>query len=612
MRVRRVNPGRKRRSRQRWRGPCLRRRSVEGTDVLDRVTRRIIEGARSYRDRAASHGDTKHAVSATPSSSTTNEVSYDVTDVAEVGKFRGAVVLISEAVTGANRKDCIVLDMGYSTVHIVCVPSFLSKPVYDSFVTAARAEGLSIGKTVRAPERVIADLHAVADRAHRPGLATENQETRHTQLFEDLTRGAFLLGSSDIHIVLQPAGRSIVRLRRHGRMRRWKEFDTPVLSAAIAAGFQSKTRSGTNSAGAFHMDRAMSTMTQHLIGDDQVNARLSSWPLINRGCAVVMRLLQSNPKRTSFPTLTQLGYSQEQVQQIMRALATMKGLIILNGSTGSGKSTSLRSMVYEIPHWEELCIRSVEEPVEYELPGVEQASVQTSPDDPPEAVQEKFNACLKQMVRMDPDVGLVGEIRDALSAHMALQLAMTGHKAMTTLHGDSAEDALFRLIGRQFGVDPAVLASCCTLSGYQKLLPVMCPHCKVPAGKVLPASMKTALVKRYRLDLATMYCVNEEGCEHCRDEELNYGGTVGQTLAAEFISPTTAEMKAMVRAGDFENLRNHRRSQRKTGFADPDTQGKTAFEHALYKASIGLIDPRDIEADFEPLDAYDLREIVAC
>lgn len=537
---------------------------------------------------------------------------FDVSSIQQIARFRSIVHLVNENVTETHRRECIVLDMGYSTVHIVCMPEFLARSAYDTFREAARRESLSIEKTITAPGSVIAELYAMADAQQRPGLAMV-ESTRHTQLYDDLARGAFELGASDIHITLGNATtKSKVRVRRHGRMRDWKQFDTPVLLAALSAGFQSKTRTGTNSGGSFNVERAMSTMTNHLIGDTHVNCRLSSYPLINNGCAIVLRLLQSGAKREAFPTLKKLGYSPQQIEQIMRALATTKGLILLNGPTGSGKSTSLRSFIYAIPRWQELCIRAVEEPVEYELPGVDQMSVQTSVDDEPEEVQKRFNAALKQMVRMDPDVGMMGEIRDALSAHMALQLVQTGHKGLATLHGDSAEDALFRLIGKQFEVDPNVLASSVTASGYQKLLPVLCDKCKISAGKILPATTQKALTEKFGLNLSSIYCANEEGCEKCWNEELNYGGTLDQTLVAEFLTPTTPVMRQFIREGDFEGLRLYRRQLRTAKFHEADTMGKTALEHALYKVSEGDVDPRDIEADFEPLDGYEVVEPKAC
>ncbi|MGH8785730.1 MAG: ATPase, T2SS/T4P/T4SS family, partial [Cupriavidus necator] len=454
------------------------RRSLDRSPANGHATSAEVEGVLFRAQEQGAKQAAGLVSEATLLMSTTADNSQ-VRNVQDIGKFRGIVHLVSESATEAIRKECIVLDVGFSTIHIVCVPEFLARSTYDAYREAARREGLSIEKTITATDTVIAQLYARAESLQRPGIAM-GESTRHIQLYDDLVRGAFELKASDIHITLgNNTTKSRVRVRRHGRMRDWKVFDTPVLLSALSAGFQSKTRAGTNSGGSFNIDRAMSTMTLHLIGDAHVHCRLSSYPLNNGGCAIDIRLLQSGAKQESFPTLEKLGYSLQHVAQITRALATTKGLILLNGSTGSGKSTSLRSFIYAIPRWTELCIRSVEEPVEYELPGVDQMSVQTSPDDEPEEVQKKFNAALKQLVRMDPDVGMMGEIRDPLSAHMAIQLVQTGHKGMATLHGDSAEDALFRLVGKQFDVDSSALATACTLSGYQKLLPVLCEHCRL-------------------------------------------------------------------------------------------------------------------------------------
>ncbi|MGT2457765.1 ATPase, T2SS/T4P/T4SS family [Cupriavidus basilensis] len=582
--------------------------------VIDRLSGRADESAALSGGRSLIEGSQANPEGgiggAEPAG---NSGKYDVERVSGVTRFRGLMDLISPAVSEANRKECIVLDVGYSTVHIVCVPEFLAKPTYDAFRQAARRDSISVEKTVTAPASVIAELFAVAESRRGPGLAVESQSTRHTQLYDDLIRGAFELGASDLHIVLDTGGRSRVRVRRHARMRDWKQFDTPVLLSALSAGFQNKTRSGTNSSGSFSMERAMNTMTTHLIGDNQVNGRLSSYPLINSSCAIVIRLLQAGAKVELFPTLAQLGYSPQQIAEIEHALAINKGLILLNGSTGSGKSTSLRTFLYAIPRRKELCIRSVEEPVEYDLPGIDQMSVQTSPDDEPEVVAGKFNAALKQLVRMDPDVGMVGEIRDSLAANLVSELVRTGHRGLATLHADSAEDGISRAAGGQIAIPREVLGANAFLlmSGYQRLLPVLCPHCKLPAEGVLNDAQKTALTQKFGIDLAGVYCANDEGCEHCWNEELDYGGTVGQTLAVELLSPTK-EMRLAIRAGEFDALQGMRRRMRRAAFSDPDTLGKTAFEHALYKASIGVIDPRDIEAEFEPLETYEVLELQPC
>jgi len=538
---------------------------------------------------------------------------FDAVAVSDIPTFRASVNLVPQATAKAISSECIVLDAGYSTVIIVCLPAFLEKAHYDSLREAARSENISIDQTITAPAALIAELHRICEAKQGAGLSIQADHTRHVQLYDDLIRGAFDLGASDVHIFLDPRAKSTVRIRVHGRMSTWRQFDTQALVSALQAGFQARTRKGTNSAGSWTPERSLNTMTEHLIGDTMVLARLTSEPAYNETCGIVMRLLQSGVKVDAFPTIEKLGYSDQQNNDVRAALAINRGLALLTGPTGSGKSTSLRSFLYAIPRLNTLAAFSVEEPVEYELPGVTQFSLQTNADEDPETVQQKFNAKLKQLMRMDPDVALLGEIRDAFAARVAAEFARTGHRALATLHGDSAEDALDRAMGSQIAMPPDVLAAACIFSGYQRLLPKLCDGegCRVPARKILSQRKQDALTGKFGLNLDHVYCAGN-GCEKCWNAELKRGGYLGVTLVAETILLTTPGMRELILARDIPGLRKLRRGMRKSSFSDPDTLGKTAYEHAIYKASIGEIDPQDIEAEFESLETYEVMELRAC
>jgi len=538
---------------------------------------------------------------------------FDVLSIEKIPAFRASLNLVSEASANSIRSECVVLDTGYSTVVIVCVPAFLARPQYDAIRAAARSENISIDKTITAPKELVSELHRLCEEKQGAGLAIQADNTRHVQLYDDLIRGANMLGASDIHMFLDPRAKSTVRIRVHGRMHTWRQFDTPALVSALQAGFQARTRKGTNSAGSWVPERSLNTMTEHLIGEQTILARLTSEPAYNDTCGIVTRLLKSGVKVDDFPTIEKLGYSPQQCADIRKALAINRGLLLLVGPTGSGKSTSLRSYLYAIPRLDTLAAFSVEEPVEYELPGVVQFSLQTNADDDPETVRNKFNAKLKQLMRMDPDVALLGEIRDSYAASVAAEFARTGHRALATLHGDSAEDALDRAMGSQIAMAPDVLAASCIFGAYQRLMPRLCDGdgCRVPARKVLPQRSQDALTGKFGLSLDHVYCAGE-GCEKCWNAELKQGGYMGVELVAETILLTTPGMRELILAKDIPALRRLRRSLRRSAFSDADTLGKTAYEHAIYKASIGLIDPRDIEAEFESLESYEVMELAAC
>lgn len=247
----------------------------------------------------------------------------------------------------------------------------------------------------------------------------------------------------------------------------------------------------------------------------------------------------------------------------------------------------------------------MEDPVEYLNPFMRQISVQRNSDDPDEVVKMKFLSALRSVLRMDPDVLMLGEIRDHESGSIASEFNRTGHRVFTTVHGDGCIDVLARLTSDEIGIHPQTLAAKKYLSAvmYQKLLPKLCPHCKVPAQTVLPEKTQQTLRQKFHVDPGTMFVANEQGCPHCRLADVGIAGTKGMTVVAEILTPTE-EIRDSIRQQDWRQLEILWRSQRIAGFDSPHMGGKTAFEHALYKACAGLVDPQDIEADFESFETY--------
>ena len=162
----------------------------------------------------------------------------------------------------------------------------------------------------------------------------------------------------------------------------------------------------------------MNTITEQVINGKTYNGRFSGYPLVN-GYDVVIRLLDSDPNST-IPSIQSLGYAPYHVvEQILPAIQRNSGMMAIAGSTGSGKSTALRSFIHAIPDRNNLKIYGVEDPVEYLNPFMRQISVQRNSDDPDDVVKMKFLSALRSVLRMDPDVLMLGEIRDHESASIA-------------------------------------------------------------------------------------------------------------------------------------------------------------------------------------------------
>ncbi len=202
----------------------------------------------------------------------------------------------------------------------------------------------------------------------------------------------------------------------------------------------------------------------------KVDFRVSTFPAYY-GEKVVMRILDTG---RGVLTLDMMGMSPEHLELVRNAIRTPYGLILVTGPTGSGKSTTLYSMLNELDR-EKRNVISLEDPVEYNIPGVNQSQVR------PE-IGYTFASGLRSILRQDPDIIMVGEIRDKETAQLAVQAALTGHLVFSTLHTNNAAGVIPRLIDME--VDPYLIAPTLILAMGQRLLRTMCPESK----KAVPLS----------------------------------------------------------------------------------------------------------------------------
>ncbi len=218
----------------------------------------------------------------------------------------------------------------------------------------------------------------------------------------------------------------------------------------------------------------------------KVDFRVSTFPAYY-GEKVVMRILDTG---RGIMTLDQMGFSPEHLEIVKNAIKTPYGLILVTGPTGSGKSTTLYSMLNELDR-EKRNVISLEDPVEYNIPGVNQSQVR------PE-IGYTFANGLRSILRQDPDIIMVGEIRDKETAQLAVQAALTGHLVFSTLHTNNAAGVIPRLIDME--VDPYLIAPTLILALGQRLLRTMCPESKNPIP--LSESMRVMIEKQFS-DLPT-------------------------------------------------------------------------------------------------------------
>lgn len=442
-------------------------------------------------------------------------------------------------------------------------------------------------------------------------------DERNLSVYDDIVRYAVAARASDIHITTD-SERKIARLdlRIFGGMRPWRKNHEQLILDAIASGFGQRAKASTNSRESFQATNPVAFMTQQIINGVQWEGRFNGRPHIT-GYSGVMRLLESNPRIESIPDLAELGYSKSHIDLITPAVKRNYGLIVMFGSTGSGKSTTLRTFITRVTNPYAQKVYTAENPAEYVMPGVVQFSLPVEVSMSSEMIQAKFTGLLRDVMRMDPDALMVGEVRDHETGRLSAEFTQSGHRCYTSAHGEGCVDGLARLCGGEIRMPPDTLSGSKFISAsiYQRLLPKLCQHCRLAASHPehgISEQKKRVLREKFNLDPGTMYVANPDGCKHCAPQVpgLKATGTLGVTTAVEILLPN-ADMRACIARRDWPGLDAIWRDQRRAGFGEADMSGKTAFEHAIWLVSQGIVSLRDVEADFEPIESYEVRQSTA-
>ena len=325
------------------------------------------------------------------------------------------------------------------------------------------------------------------------------------------------VGASDIHI--NPEKTTVnVRYRVEGMLR--KASEVPL---KLAASVVSRIKIMGN------MDISETRLPQDgrftmKVEGHEINVRVSSIPT-TYGENVVMRLLDMSAKRVY--ELPKLGMSAEDYATITACARKPYGMILSTGPTGSGKSSSLYAII-KLVNREDVNIMTLEDPVEYRMAGVRQVQLNVK-------AGMTFSSGLRAILRQDPDILMVGEIRDRETAQIAVQAALTGHLVLSTLHTNDAISAVNRLV--DMGVEPYLVSSVLLCSFAQRLVRCVCPHCRT---QYQPAP---GLLQAFGLTPADGPFYHGAGCPRC-------GGTgyIGRTAIFE-VFPMNDEFQSMVTAG---------------------------------------------------------------
>ena len=319
----------------------------------------------------------------------------------------------------------------------------------------------------------------------------------------DLLEKAVELRASDIHIEPFQTG-LVVRMRIDGLLR---PVATPagVLPQAVIS--RIKIIANLNIA---ERRLPQDGAARLRIGRTDIDIRVAIMPM-QHGESAVIRIL---PKDRGLLVVEKLGFSRPDETKLRRLLKLPHGMIVVTGPTGSGKTTTLATIL-SILNEPGRKILTIEDPVEYEIPGVNQAQIKP-------AIGLTFAAALRSFVRQDPDVIMVGEVRDSETAHVAVHAALTGHLVLTTLHTESAAAAVPRLL--DLGVEGYLLRSTLRAVIAQRLVRQLCDRCKTP--RVLTAADFTEDPRLGELGFKSGETLSAPcGCERCGG--TGYRGRLG-------------------------------------------------------------------------------------
>lgn len=477
-----------------------------------------------------------------------------------------------------------------------------------------------------------------------------DSNTSEIQKADKIFENALKVGASDIHLEKR-RDKTKLRLRVNGEMYDENSYFSGEGEKLARVIYQIYTSEDGESATNFDETKPQNGLIDKMFGEQRVRARIATVPANPDGFDVICRLLPFNEDGQAIP-VSQLGYSVKERQDLEKMISNAIGVIIIAGTTGSGKSTTLKNvLIGKIKdNDDKIKVITVEDPPEYYIPGATQVPVNR--ENSKDGGKTEFLDTIKAAMRSDPDILMVGEVRDSLTAETLTGAVQSGHQVFTTIHASSAFGVINRL--ENFGVSRETLSSPQFIAGlvYQKLLPQLCPHCSVPIKNAkIPKRfpLEKIIIDNYEMFGVPITTIEEikktmnessnivtellnKGEIKARDaikilkkhEEINdkeknealldrikqvadineanirfrgqgckhcSAGVQGRFVCAETIVPDL----------ELLSLLGERRDPEAINYWKTNLNGKFAMEDALDKMVEGLVDPTDIEHAFQEI-----------
>ena len=302
------------------------------------------------------------------------------------------------------------------------------------------------------------------------------------------------------------------------------------------------------------------------ISGKKVDLRFSTVPTVY-GEKIVMRIQEA--EKYLNVKLDDLGFEPDDLEKFRRAIWTPWGMVLVTGPTGSGKTTTLYAALME-RNKPDVNIMTAEDPVEVSIPGLNQVHVR-------EDIGLTFATVLRAFLRQDPDIILIGEIRDQETAEIGIKAALTGHLVFSTLHTNDAPSSITRLV--DMGIEPFLVGSSVILIVAQRLVRKLCPKCKRPADIPKEALLRLGVIKSMDEDI-TVYTHNPDGCDFCKGS-----GYKGRTAVHEILEVDEEMRKLIVKGATAEDIRD---LARKKGM-------RTLYEAGILKVRKGITSIEEVE-----------------
>lgn len=355
-------------------------------------------------------------------------------------------------------------------------------------------------------------------------IEAEINKSMLVNLVEGMLVEAVRKGASDIHIIPKDARTTEIHFRIDGKLRLW-HIQEGVRPEAIAAVVKDRSKNVDR----FEREKAQDGFIQRKVDGHMIRYRVSVLPIVGREFqykfeSIVIRVLDD---RKVITDLDKLGFQGKAKEFFLKAISKPQGMVIVTGPTGSGKSTTLMAALHHIIK-PEINVLTVEDPVEYIIPGARQLKI---------GPKMNFEQALRAILRHDPDVVMVGEIRDKETAEIAIKLANTGHLTFSTLHTNDAPSAISRLY--KMGIETFLIAYAINLIIAQRLVRKLCERCKRPIEDLDPAVPLSLGFTEEEIENTVFY--QAVGCDYC------HGGYKGRVAIHEALYFTKEIRKIIFR-----------------------------------------------------------------